>query len=380
MNKPKNEKMLNQIGYGLTSAALIGTYSICISAALGRGAVFALICAVICALFSLKGKGYILAPASLLILPLYVFTQSMPVFYCSFAILGGGIICLALNLIAKKREIPSCIITGGAIGLAIGATIMLTNIYFSIGSFGGTALEMLKNYRYLGFHPDFRGLLFGTITLFTMITYPFKFRKLNKYLPAEFITILIPFIINLLLNSNATTTTTSEYTFASARAILSTDFTTSPKIFDVMGATLAMGLIFYGFSKAKDKLFPIANMTTGALSGNAVAPYPVRGYTGISAATVIIVCSAVIFLFPSLISRLPLPCVGAMLIVSAWQHVPFGGITSTIKEKSIVKVIALILCAVSFIILSAPVATVLCAVLAIITSKISSHSRREEKA
>ena len=165
-----------------------------------------------------------------------------------------------------------------------------------------------------------------------MITYPFKFRKLNKYIPAEFITILIPFIINLLLN-NPETTTTDEYTFASARVALSTDFITTPKIIDVVGAALAMGLIFYGFTQSKDKLFPLTNMVTGALSGNAVAPYPVRGYTGISAITVIIVCSAVIFFCPSLVSRLPLPCAGAMLIVSAWQHVPFKGVSATIKEK-----------------------------------------------
>lgn len=379
MRKTNDNKKLTQMGYGLTSAALIGSYSLCISAVFGRGAVFALICTIACALFSLKGKGHIFAPAPLLILPLYIFTQAMPVLFCSFAILGGGIICLALNMVSKKREIPPCIITGGAIGLAIGVTIILTNAYFGIGSFGGTVLEMLKNYRYLGFHPDFRGLLFGTITLFTMITYPFKFRKLNKYIPAEFITILIPFIINLLLN-NPETTTTDEYTFASARVALSTDFITTPKIIDVVGAALAMGLIFYGFTQSKDKLFPLTNMVTGALSGNAVAPYPVRGYTGISAITVIIVCSAVIFFCPSLVSRLPLPCAGAMLIVSAWQHVPFKGVSATIKEKSIIKILALVLCAVSFIILSAPIATVLCAILATIISKLSSHSRREETA
>ncbi len=377
MSKIKENKLTTQIGYGLTASALISAYSLCVSAALGRGAVFALICIVICAIFSLKGKGHVFAPASLLLLPLFVFTRTMPIFYCGFAILGGGIICLALNTISKKKEIPACVITGGALGLAIGVTVMLTNVYFGIGSFGGTVFEMLKNYRYLGFHPNFRGLLFGTITLFTMITYPFKFRKLNKYLPAEFITVLVPFLINLLLNPDPLTTTTNEYVFASAKVALTADFSNTPQLTDVLGASLALGLIFYGFSGTRDKLFPATNITTGALSGNVVGTYPIRGYSKISAATVIITSSVVIFCCSSLISRLPLPCVGSMLIVSAWQHVPFRGISSTAKEKSVIKIFTLVICAVSFIVFSTPVATMICAVFAVIISKIPSKRKEE---
>lgn len=378
MSNKKDKTFLKGINYGLTATALMGAYSICVSAALGRGVVFALVCTVICALFSLKGNGNIFAPASLLLLPIFVFSQDMPIFYCGFAILGGSLICLLLNTIFKSKDIPDCVIAGGAIGLAIGVTIMLTNVYFGIGSFGGTALEMLKNYRYLGFHPDFRGLLYGTITLFTMITYPFKFRKLNKYLPAEFITVLLPFIINLLLNPDKSTSTTNEYTFASSNAVLNSDYSSIPNLTDILGVSLAYGIIFYGISQARDKLFPSVNLTTGLLSGSAVAPYSVRGYTKASAVTVIAVSTVVILCCPSLIARLPLPCVGSMLIVSAWQHIPFKKISGVIGEKSIIKILALILCAVSFVIFSTPVATFICAVVAVIISKLSSIKRKEE--
>lgn len=377
MSKNKKTNLTNQIGYGLTSAALIGSYSLCVSAALGRGAVFALICIIVCALFSLKEKNRVFAPASLLLLPLFVFTQTMPVLYCGFAILGGGIICFALNTIFKTKAIPACIIAGGGLGLAIGVTVMLTNVYFGIDSFGGTVFEMLKNYRYLGFHPNFRGLLFGTITLFTMITYPFKFRKLNKYLPAEFVTVLLPFVINLILNPQSSDTTTNEYTFASAKASLTVDFTNAPQIANMLGASLALGLIFYAVSGVRDRSFPATNIVTGALSGNIADTYSIRGYTKISAATVIIVCTVVIFCFPALISRLPLPCVGSMLIVSAWQHVPFKEISDTAKEKSVIRIFALIICAVSFIVFSTPIATTICAVLAVIISKLPSPRKEE---
>lgn len=376
-NATKEIKFLTKIGYGLSAAALIGAYSLCTAASLGRGAVFVLVCIIFCALFSLKGKAQVFAPAALLMLPLFAFSQSMPLFYCGFAILGGGIICLVLNLISKNKYVPDCIIAGGALGLAIGVTVMLTNVYFGIGSFGGTVLEMLKNYRYLGFHPDFRGLLYGTITLFTMITYPFKFRKLNKYLPAEFITILVPFVINLLLNPDRETTTTNEYVLAT---IINPDASNVPHIAEVMGIAFAYGLIFYGFSKSKDKLFPVTNMATGSISGTAVAPYPVRGYTAISSFIVILISSVIIFCFPNVIARFPLPCAGSMLIVSAWQHVPFRSISSTVKEKSVIKTLVMLICAVSFIVFSTPIAVAVCAVLAVITSKIPSRKGKEATA
>ena len=368
-------KFLNKVGYGLSAVALMGAYSLCASAALGRVAVFVLVCIIFCALFSLKSKSQIFAPAALLMLPLFAFSQTMPIFYCGFAILGGGIICLVLNSIFKNKDIPDCIIAGGALGLAIGVTVMLTNVYFGIGSFGSTVLEMLKNYRYLGFHPDFRGLLYGTITLFTMITYPFKFRKLNKYLPAEFITILVPFIINLLLNPGGKTTTTNEYVFAT---VIRSDPSEVPGIIEVMGIALAYGLIFYGFSKAKDKLFPATNIATGIIGGTAVAPYPARGYTGISAAVVIIIGSVIVLAFPGALARFPLPCAGSMLIVSAWQHVPFKKLSSTVKEKSILKIFVMLICAASFVVFNTPIAATVCAILAVIVSKLSPKSRKEE--
>lgn len=368
-------KFLNKVGYGLSAVALMGAYSLCASAALGRGAVFVLVCIIFCALFSLKSKSQIFAPAALLMLPLFAFSQTMPIFYCGFAILGGGIICLVLNSIFKNKDIPDCIIAGGALGLAIGVTVMLTNVYFGIGSFGSTVLEMLKNYRYLGFHPDFRGLLYGTVTLFTMITYPFKFRKLNKYLPAEFITILVPFIINLLLNPSGKTTTTNEYVFAT---VIRSDPSEVPGIIEVMGIALAYGLIFYGFSKAKDKLFPATNIATGIIGGTAVAPYPARGYTGISAAVVIIISSVIVLAFPGMLARFPLPCAGSMLIVSAWQHVPFKKLSSTVKEKSILKIFVMLICAASFVVFNTPIAATVCAIFAVIVSKLSPKSRKEE--
>lgn len=381
MIESSKRSFLNKIFFGLSAAALMGSYSICASAALSRSSVFALICIIICALFSLKEENFIYAPAALLLVPLYVFGQDTSVFYPAIAIFGGGIMCLLLNIIFKNKDIPSCVIAGGAIGLALGATVLLTNTYFGIGAFGGTPLEMLKNYRYLGFHPDFRGLLYGTITLFTMITYPFKFRKLNKYIPAEFITVLVPFILNLILNPDEATSTTNEYIFASAKASLSADFSQVPQLSDIMRVCLAFGLIFYAYSRSRDIVFPSTNMATGLLGGISVGRYPVRGYTKISAITVITVSALIILLCPQLISRLPLPCVGSMLIVSAWQHLPTSHISRVIKEKSIVKIISMILCAVSFVVFSSYIAVLICAIIAMVVSKISpdNNSKEEDK-
>ena len=94
----------------------------------------------------------------------------------------ASIIYILLKKFLNERQSPDHIVAGISLGLCIGATILLTNSYFGIGATSATPLEMLKSYRSLGFHPHFMGLLTGTITLFTMITYPFKFKKLSKIL------------------------------------------------------------------------------------------------------------------------------------------------------------------------------------------------------
>jgi hypothetical protein len=67
-----------------------------------------------------------------------------------------------------------------------------------------------------------------------------------------------------------------------------------------------------------------------------------------------------------------------MLIVSAWQHVPFKKLSSTVKEKSILKIFVMLICAASFVVFNTPIAATVCAIFAVIVSKLSPKSRKEE--
>lgn len=353
-----NNNTTKQIGFGLTAAALVVSYCVCVCAALGQGLLSVLLCCAVCFSVSLKLKNGVYSPDAFLLVPLfYIFSVLSPVSVC-ISVLSGSFVFIGLRKFLNDRKIPDAIITGATLSLAIGVTILLTNHYFGIGATGETPFEMLKSFRSLGFHPNFRGLLYGTITLFTMITYPFKFRKLNKYIPAEFITILIPFILNLFLNPQKELTTINEAEFLSVTETLKnssvyfTDFSAS-EIPLIIKNAVALGVILFGYSSFDNSsdnngMF-IANALSGGLSGLPVRKFSVRGYEKISAVTAFILIVVSILIFPNLFSRLPMHCVGSMLIVSAWQSVPYKTLAGVFKKKDVISIFIFALCTVPFI-------------------------------
>ena len=79
-------------------------------------------------------------------------------------------------------------------------TVLVTNDYFGIGAKGHTAVEMIKSYVSFGFHPNWRGILYGTIVMVIMITLPRKFKKLfGKTVSPALIALALTFILNLFL-------------------------------------------------------------------------------------------------------------------------------------------------------------------------------------
>ena len=78
------------------------------------------------------------------------------------------------------RFIPAPVAGGFTIGTALVMTILQTNNYFGINATGVSAVDMLLSYRSFGFHANWRTVLYGTIVLVLMITYPRKFKKLHR--------------------------------------------------------------------------------------------------------------------------------------------------------------------------------------------------------
>ena len=380
MNKSILEnKILKEITSGLTATMLTGAYSLCVCGVLGFDLWHVLFCSVICFLLSYKTKKSIFSPDAFLLLPVLYMVSSGAKNLFPVVAVAGTVIALLLSQILKNKVLPSYVFAGGGIGIAVVVTILLTNNYFGIGAFGTTALEMLKSYRSLGFHPDFRGLLYGTVTLFAMITYPFKFKKLNKILPAEFMTLLIPLIMNLFLNPVKELTTINEidsFKFLSF-SDLTYDFSlsgiSSNDIIVTIKSSVILGVLIYLYS-AKNKetgnVHFLANCGSTFLSGVPVRAFPIQSFSCVSLITAIISTVVTIVFFPNILSRIPMHCVGALLIVSAWQHVPYKKVAEAFKENVIIALLITVISVAIFITTELFTAIIFCLLCALVLGRL----------
>lgn len=325
---------------GLTGAMLLGSYALCAAASVGLGLWNVFFCIIICAIFSAKLKNKIYAPDAFLLIPVHYIVSECGSYYLPICIIGGVAVYYLLSKIITRNKRIISIMAWATLVLALVATIILTNLYFGIGATGSTAIDMLKSYRSLGFHPHFRGLLYGTITLFAMITYPFKFRKLNKILPAEFMTLLVPLILNLFLNPERELTTVNEISsfFTDYHTyILSFGSSTTLEKTDIL--PIILGCLYFGFvlflrsSEKNISRNTLTNMANGVVSFLPVRQFDITSYSVASAIVTILVSGAVIILFPNLLARIPMHCVGALLIVSAWQQVPYKNLSLLFKKS-----------------------------------------------
>lgn len=324
---------------GLTGAMLLGSYALCTAASAGLGLWNVFFCVVICSLFSVKLKDKIYAPDVFLLIPVHYVVSECGSYYLPVCIVVGVIIYYLLSKVIKRNNRINSVIAWVTLILAFVATVILTNQYFGIGASGSTAIEMLKSYHSLGFHPHFRGLLYGTITLFAMITYPFKFRKLNKTLPAEFMTLLIPLILNLFLNPGRELTTVNEIeSFVFDKHIPPIPFVFSEAFQKPNLIPIILGCIYFGFilflrsSEKENSRNALANLTNGIFSFLPVRQFDITHYSIISAVITILVCGLVI-ICPNILARIPMHCVGALLIVSAWQQVPYKNLSLLFKKS-----------------------------------------------
>lgn len=333
------QNIKNDVLAGLTGAMLLGSYTLCTAASAGLGLWNVFLCIAICSLFSSKLKNKIYAPDAFLLVPVHYIVSECGAEFLPVCIAGGAIFYFILTKTIKTNKRINGIIAWVTLILALVATVILTNLYFGIGASGSTAIEMLKSYRSLGFHPHFRGLLYGTITLFAMITYPFKFKKLNKKLPAEFMTLLIPFILNLFLNPQRELTTINEIdTFLNNELPLNSIYSLIENFDGVNILSLILGCLYSGFvlflrsGENYSVINTLTNSTNGILSFLPARQFDTTHYSLISAIVTIAISGAIILLFPSALARIPMHCVGALLIVSAWQQVPYKNLPLLFKN------------------------------------------------
>ncbi len=362
-NKQKNS-ILQEIFLGISFALLSGSCALCMGASVGLGALSVLLAVLVAVFLSLVCKNAVFYPDIFLfaaITPLFVQRENPAEFISTFLL---GILIYGL---LKKLEIPRIVKAAVGLGLALCVTVYCTNLYFGIGVMGNTPTEIMENlkifsdngefssifgftpfnmiesYRYLGFHPDFRGLLFGTITLFAMITYPFKFKKLNKKLPAQFFTLALPLIFNLILNPDADTSASIEisaFTFERTHSLMGSfaHISTFEECLPHIDTALTLGIIMKIFGTSDDSLRRPLMTANAAQSLLSFCPLRAENSAdfGVAASISATVFSVAAFgLGYPIIARVPIYSVGALLIVWAWQTVPYKHLSAAFRESKI---------------------------------------------
>lgn len=272
-------------------------------------------------------------------------------------IIAGAILLFVATLQFNKSFfiIPSEAL--GAVTFMVAAVLCITqvNYYFGIGVPVGNALDTLMAYRSFGFHANWRGVLYGTITLVVMITYPIKFKKLSKRVPAPAVALVGTTLLNLLLNPSAETTAIDEVgDFVSSAMYL---FVGKISIYDITFSKFIPALFFawalvvvlvadtllhegklsavhysLAFKGLRTLVCPLCEGMTVSDDDS----YGETRMTGIFAAVIMILLS---MLCKPLIMRVPTATLAVIIICTAWQRVRFKFIQKSFsKGKKTLKI------------------------------------------
>ena len=341
----KNNKLIKNLSYGVTAFLFIFSYSLCFAVSLQLNIWYALVTAITSSLISVTLKSEVLAPDTFFTVPLLLVLSSESNSLLPFSVIGGALFYFAFSKKFKEATIHPAVFGGLSLGLAFSVTALLTTHYFGIGAEGFTVIEILKTYRSLGFHPNWRGVFFGTITLFSMITYPFKFRRANKYLPAECFALLLPLILNFILNPQIEYTPINElkenFDFISQSDLsfflpsfnTNSNFSMQSYVNAFMSAFSigALLLLFNSKGTRKDST-GITSILNGIQGGFPVRNYKIRGYSLTSAIISVFLIIYACFFLDDILMRIPLHSAAVVLIVNAWKQVPFGTLAKGFKN------------------------------------------------
>jgi hypothetical protein len=188
-----------------------------------------------------------------------------------------------------------------------------------------------------------------------MITYPFKFRKANKYLPAESFSLILPLILNLILNPDKNYTPVNEVSELA-------DFITQDKLsfflpsfnseflfshsayINALQSALSLGflLLFFSQNKTRTDSQGTATILNGISGGFPVRAFEIRGFSLISAIFAVILVIYSCFFLNDILARIPVHSLAVVLIVNAWKQVPWDKIGTSFK-KGISSIISLVL-------------------------------------
>lgn len=312
------------------------TLSMAVCAGMGAfaGAVFACIAAFICG--AVEEKKQMPVYASFLTVT-YTFRE----FGASTTALAVAVcgILLALSWKYKgsqKLDILSKSPINGSVMLlsALIVTILFTTDYFGIGASGNTAREIIASYLSLGFHPNWRGVLYGTIVMVVMITFPRKFKKATQIVSAAFIALIITTALNFWLIPSDMITSIREIGVISfydyKNSILFPVLNSKPEIFHALFCGISLYLICLYMilqnpnrKKSDFIIGGISNCLAG-FSTCMIIPNITRKNKLISGIIASMLTGIIFFVCNDFIARIPVHSCAVVLIVGAWQSVKWS--------------------------------------------------------
>lgn len=248
---------------------------------------------------------------------------------------GILLIAVALSGFDFKKVVFKPVLIAVMMASALSVTVLETTLYFGIGATGNTVGEMIESYRSLGFHPNWRGILYGTIVMVIMITYPRKFKKADGIVRAPFIGLAFSLLLNYFLNPADMKSAIAEigtYSFSPSE-ILFPAFKGDMSFIGIITSGFALFVILaYSVSIESNEgddyaVTGGANLLSSFFMGAFVpicsGNHKKISLTGIPAAVLTII---VIVIFRDVIARIPVASCAVILIVGAWQSVRWSEI------------------------------------------------------
>ena len=337
------------------------------------GAQAGIIGGIIACLIGINGRHKISAPNLAIFLIMLYAANDIGVGAAMISALAAGIIMLLisrLNITRKFLKISPVAVGAVSFALAIILCIIEVNFYFGIGVPQGTALFTLAAYKSFGFHSNWRGVLFGTITLVIMITYPIKFKKFSKKVPEGFAALVLTVLLNvLLLNPDVTHTYIDEIGKFPTYLIPSFDNISfkglgTDSILPIIIYTVAIVSVYVMETLARERhpkdiknallLKGINSVVSPVLGGLPTSSEKKScGETKLTNLYSAIIMVAFAFIFHPVLERLPVATLGVIIIVLGWKSPSYKTmkkvfVTSKHKILSIVLMFVLIFACVAW--------------------------------
>ncbi len=315
---------------GVWDATRLFPFSLAVGVCSGFGLVGGAVSAAVCLVFGAV-CGCAFFPTWLALLPVFLLAFRFGAGCAGAAVLLGGAFTCLLSFMpraARDRLTHPAVRTGFLIAAAFVTTALQTTNYFGIGAVGGTVREIIADYVSLGFHANWRGVLYGTIAMVLLITYPRKFKTLRKKIAPAFVVLLIVFPLHLLLVPHAEGSPINEIGRPDLSAALNGMFLrgscTKEAIPLILCSALSLALLTdSALSAGRLRQLSGVRLCAGFFGG---IPCDTDGekrgrLSALTAAAV----TAALYLLPGM-SRFPVHALAVILIVTAWQSVPWGGV------------------------------------------------------